>query len=138
MTRQKHSNTWVAILGDDPVHREWSQRELDRALINHQLAINPVVYAEISPPYATQAALDEVLAIMKITIEPMSPRALFLAGKAHHAYRRRGGTQARALPDFLVGAQAAALDVALITRDVSRYQTYFPKLRLIAPEEKLQ
>lgn len=132
------TNILIDILGDDTEHREWSQRELDRALINHQLAINPVVYAEISPPYATQAALDEVLTIMKITIEPMSPRALFLAGKAHHAYRRRGGNQSRALPDFLVGAQAAALDVALITRDVSRYRTYFPKLRLIAPAEKLQ
>jgi predicted nucleic acid-binding protein len=130
------TNVLIDILGDDPEHREWSQRELDRALINHQLAINPVVYAEISPPYATQAALDEVLAIMKITVEPMSTRALFLAGKAHHAYRRRGGMQARALPDFLVGAQAATLDVALITRDVSRYRTYFPKLRLIAPVEK--
>jgi predicted nucleic acid-binding protein len=130
------TNVLIDILGDDPEHREWSQRELDRALINHQLAISPIVYAEISPPYANQAALDEVLAIMKITIEPMSTRALFLAGKAHHAYRRRGGTQSRALPDFLVGAQAAALDVALITRDVSRYQTYFPKLRLIAPGGK--
>jgi predicted nucleic acid-binding protein len=132
------TNVLIDILGDDPEYRGWSQRELDRALINHQLAINPVVYAEISPPYATQVALDEVLAIMKINIEPMSTRALFLAGKAHHAYRRRGGTQSRALPDFLVGAQAAALDVALITRDVSRYWTYFPKLRLIAPEKKLQ
>lgn len=131
------SNILIDILGDDPEHCEWSQRELDRALINHQLAINPVVYAEISPPYATQVALDEVLAIMKITIEPMSTRALFLAGKAHHAYRRRGGKQTRALPEFLVGAQAAALDVALITRDFSRYRTYFPKLRLIAPVEKL-
>lgn len=130
------TNVLIDILGDDPVHREWSQRELDRTLINHQLVINPVVYAEISPPYATQSALDEVLAIMKITIEPMSPRALFLAGKAHHAYRRRGGIQARALPDFLIGAQAAALDVALITRDVSRYRTYFPRLRLIAPNGK--
>ena len=132
------SNILIDILGDYPEHCAWSQRELDRALINHQLAINPVVYAEISPPYATEAALDEVLAIMKITIEPMSTRALFLVGKAHHAYRHRGGTQARTWPDFLVGAQVAALDVALITRDVSRYRTYFPKLRLIAPSEKPQ
>ena len=74
------SNILIDILGDYPEHCAWSQRELDRALINHQPAINPVVYAEISPPYATEAALDEVLAIMKITIEPMSTRALFLAG----------------------------------------------------------
>lgn len=29
-----------------------------------------------------------------------------------------------------------AFDMVLITRDVSRYQTYFPKLSLIAPAEK--
>ncbi len=126
-------NVLIDILGDDPLHRPWSQLQLDRACIHHKLAINPLVYAELSPPYPTQDALDHVLAVMKIAIEPMSPRALFLAGKAHFAYRRRGGTQTRALPDFLIGAQAATLDVPLITRDVSRYRRYFPKLKIIAP-----
>jgi len=38
------------------------------------------------------------------------------------------------LPDFYIGAQAAIFDMDLITRDVSRYRTYFPTVRLISPE----
>ena len=37
------------------------------------------------------------------------------------------------LPDFYIGAQAAVFNLDLITRDVSRYQTYFPTVKLIAP-----
>lgn len=129
------TNVLIDVLGDDSTHREWSQRQLDRALISHQLGINPLVYAEVSPVYASQERLNEVLKIMQIVIEPMSTRALFLAGKAHHAYRRRGGVQTRALPDFLIGAQAATAGAVLITRDTSRYKTYFPNLTLVSPEE---
>lgn len=127
------TNVLVDVLGDDAVHADWSQRQLDRALIESALGINPVVYAEIAPAYPTQEALDAVLAIMKISIEPMTRRALFLAGKAHRAYRRRGGKGSRTLPDFLIGAQAATLDAPLITRDAACYRTYFPSLALISP-----
>jgi hypothetical protein len=34
----------------------------------------------------------------------------------------------------LVGAQAAVLDLDLITRDKNRYQTYFPNVKIISPE----
>jgi hypothetical protein len=37
------------------------------------------------------------------------------------------------LPDFYVGAHAAIRGHALLTRDGTRYRTYFPTLELIAP-----
>jgi predicted nucleic acid-binding protein len=127
------TNILIDVLADDPTHAAWSQRQLDRALIHHQLAINPIVYAELAPTLTNQRALDVALNIMKIKVEAMSPRALFIAGKAHYAYRRRGGVQTRPLPDFLIGAQAIEQDAPLITRDTSRYRTYFPSLELISP-----
>ena len=60
--------------------------------------------------------------------------ALFLAGKAYLKYRENKGIKRSPLPDFYIGAQAAVLGLDLITRDETRYQTYFPTVRLICPE----
>jgi predicted nucleic acid-binding protein len=60
--------------------------------------------------------------------------ALFLAGKAFLKYRKNRGTKRSPLPDFYIGAQAAIFGMDLITRDVSRYRTYFPTVRLISPK----
>jgi predicted nucleic acid-binding protein len=46
-------------------------------------------------------------------------------------YRRRGGTKTSPLPDFFIGAHAAALGISILTRDKGRYTTYFPQVRLI-------
>ncbi len=59
--------------------------------------------------------------------------AAFLAGKAYLAYLRRGGTRRSPLPDFYIGAHAALRGYRLLTRDKGRYQTYFPRLTVIAP-----
>lgn len=60
--------------------------------------------------------------------------ALFLAGKAFLKYRKYKGAKKSPLPDFFIGAQAAVLDLELISRDKNRYQTYFPTVKIISPE----
>jgi predicted nucleic acid-binding protein len=37
------------------------------------------------------------------------------------------------LPDFFIGAHAVVADAALITRDATRYRSYFPGITLISP-----
>jgi predicted nucleic acid-binding protein len=37
------------------------------------------------------------------------------------------------LPDFFTGAHASFLSLPLATADLSRYQTYFPEIKLITP-----
>ena len=39
------------------------------------------------------------------------------------------------LPDFFIDAQAVILDTKLITRDVARYKTYYPNIKLITPQQ---
>jgi hypothetical protein len=60
--------------------------------------------------------------------------ALFMAGKVFLKYKKQKGTKRSPLPDFYIGAQAAILDLGLITRDSGRYRTYFPTVQLICPE----
>jgi predicted nucleic acid-binding protein len=63
----------------------------------------------------------------------MPREALFLAGKVFLSYRKHKGTKHSTLPDFFIGAHAIVSDFNLITRDISRFNTYFPDLDLISP-----
>ena len=49
-------------------------------------------------------------------------------------YRQSGGQRHSPLPDFYIGAHAEADGLTLLTRDVGRYRTYFPSIKLIAPK----
>ena len=59
--------------------------------------------------------------------------SLFLAAQAFVQYRRRGGSKSQVLPDFFIGAHAAVEDWPLLTRDASRFRTYFPTLKVLSP-----
>ena len=52
-------------------------------------------------------------------------------GKSVHAVSQVGGSRTGVLPDFFIGAHAAVNELPLVTRDVGRYRTYFPSLKLI-------
>jgi predicted nucleic acid-binding protein len=127
------ANVILDIWVDDPIWYEWSNQQLREQSLLHELAINPIVYAEISASFATSAALDEKLADLGVIVIGIPRRAAFLAGKAFVQYRRQGGMKGNVLPDFFIGAHAAVLGCPLLTRDTRRYTTYFPSVRLIAP-----
>jgi predicted nucleic acid-binding protein len=127
------TNVLVDIINDDPLWAEWSQREVTRAALREELAINDIIYAELSVRYETIEALDEMLREVELTSVAIARHALFLAGKAFQLYRLAGGTKTGVLPDFFIGAHAVVSDSMLITRDPGRYRTYFPGIALIAP-----
>jgi predicted nucleic acid-binding protein len=60
-------------------------------------------------------------------------RSAFLAGKAFLEYKKRGGSKGSPLPDLYIGAHASVAGHILLTRDARRYRSYFPRLRMIAP-----
>ena len=102
----------------------------------HQLAINAVIYAEMSLSFSTLEALDGVVASLALELREIPRPALFLAAKAYAQYRRRGGNKQQVLPDFFIGAHAAVEGWPLLTRDASRFQTYFPALTVLAPSAR--
>ncbi|HEX9775137.1 MAG TPA: type II toxin-antitoxin system VapC family toxin [Actinomycetota bacterium] len=127
------SNVLLDVATEDPAWGAWSSDALEKAAETSALAINAIVYAEVSIRYATIEELESVLPSDVFRREPLPYEAAFLAGKVFVDYRRRGGSRATPLPDFFIGAHAAVADYRLLTRDASRYRTYFPSLELIAP-----
>ena len=127
------TNVLVDVLEDDPEWADWSIGQLRTQSRVHRLVIHPVIYAELSLTFSTGEALDEVLAGMQLPVVEMPRSALFLAGKAFAQYRRRGGTKGNVLADFFIGAHAAVPGWPILTRDGSRYQSYFPTVNLVMP-----
>jgi predicted nucleic acid-binding protein len=128
------TNVLVDVLENDPDWADWSLRQLRAQSQVHDLAINPVIYAELSLTFDSVAALDGALAGMQIAVEEIPRPALFLAGRAFVKYRRSGGAKSNVLPDFFIGAHAAVLGCGILTRDARRYTQHFKTVRLITPE----
>ncbi len=129
------SNVLIDVASNDAQWGEWSARALAEASESYPLTINPIIYSEVSVGYSTIEALNLALPLHLYRRDPLPWEAGFLAGKCFEQYRRRGGTRRSPLPDFYIGAHAAIANLALLTRDASRYQTYFPRVRLLSPED---
>jgi predicted nucleic acid-binding protein len=127
------TNVLLDIATEDPVWFHWSASRLSQAANRDGLAINPIVYAELSVHYDTLEALEAALSGHPFARLALPWDAAFVAGKAYRRYRSRGGAKRSPLPDFYIGAHAAVAGLALLTRDEKRYREYFPRLRLIAP-----
>jgi predicted nucleic acid-binding protein len=128
------SNVLIDVLDRDPHWEAWSHEAMVEALEEGPLFINPIAYAEVSVGFPTAEQCDEALSKRWVERIPMPWPAAFLAGKAFFDYRRSGGARLSPLPDFFIGAHAAVDGLRLLTRDTSRFRTYFPTVKLIAPE----
>ena len=127
------SNVLLDIVTDDPDWSERSSAALARVANESSLAINPIVYAEVSIGYTRIEDLDAALPVETFARLPLPWAAAFLAGKCFARYRRAGGRRRSPLPDFYIGAHAAVAGAQLLTRDVRRYRTYLPRLEVITP-----
>jgi predicted nucleic acid-binding protein len=130
------SNVLIDIATNDPVWAAWSAATLTRLADTCPLILNPIIYAEVSISYAHIADVELALPPDLFRRESLPYDAAFLAGKCFQAYRRRGGARHAPLPDFYIGAHAVVAGYRLLTRDSSRYRTYFPTLPVIAPADQ--
>jgi len=127
------SNIVLDVFLNDPKWADWSESKLDEYDQLGILYINSIVYSEISIGFERIEDLEFAIAKAGLQMLEIPKEALFLAGKVYLKYKKRKGTKRTPLPDFYVGAQAAVRNLDLITRDVSRYQSYFPTVKLITP-----
>jgi predicted nucleic acid-binding protein len=125
------ANVLIDIISHDKVWSSWAETALRKAAEHSTLAINPIIFAEVSMKFARIE--DAEAALVDFAREPLAYEAGFLAGKAFLAYKQRGGSKRSPMPDFCVGAHAVIGRMDLLTRDATRYRTYFPGLRIVAP-----
>lgn len=128
------SNVIIDVLGADPAWRAWSEAALIDAANSDEIAVNPIIYAEVASGFETMAAVDEQFYAGAFRRLALPYEAAFVAGRAFVDYRRRGGARTSPLPDFYIGAHAAVAGLKLLTRDAKRYASYFPMVELIAPD----
>jgi predicted nucleic acid-binding protein len=124
----------IDVFDFDEHWSEWSSVALNECK-NEGLRINAVIYAEVAPSFNSASQFDNTLAELNLIYSNINPAAAWRAAQAYEQYRKNKGEQRMILPDFYIGAQAEVMKWAVLTRDQSRFRTYFPAVRLIAPSE---
>lgn len=128
------SNIVVDLLTTGSDWHAWSIARVVEIAAAHALILSPIVYAEVAAGFASEDVASARLDSLLLRREDLPWPAAYLAGQVHRTYRARGGARTSTLPDFFIGAHALVKGHTLLTRDARRYRTYFPDLRLIAPD----
>ena len=122
------------LFTDDADWAEWSEKILGQYSQTNTLYINSIIYTEVSIGFNLIEEVEAALEQAGIKVLEIPREALFLAGKVFLNYRKSKGTKHSTLPDFYIGAHATVSTFDLITRDISKFKTYFPNLNLIYPK----
>ena len=128
------SSVLIDVVEGQSTWADWSEQQLLKAKQQHDLAINLLIYAELSRDFASKSTLNEFLGDIGVRVEPLNGDIAFSAARAHQGYRAQGGQRSATLPDFFIGAHASNAKCALLTRDPKRIRTYFSDVVMICPE----
>jgi predicted nucleic acid-binding protein len=124
------SNVIIDVIRDDP---QWAAWSMDAIVAADNPLINPMIFAELCYQQTSAAEVEQLMAVIGLGYAEIPREALFLASQAYRSYRQRGGIKTAPLADFFIGAHAQAAGFSLLTRDRSRYESYFPGVKLIGP-----
>ena len=122
------------LLTNDPKWANWSESILEQYSQTNTLYINSIIYTEVSMGFEKIEELEDAISQLGVKVIEMPRETLFLTGKAFLKYRKNKGTKNSPLPDFFIGAHATVSKFHLITRDLAKYKTYFPQVKLIHPD----
>jgi predicted nucleic acid-binding protein len=123
------------LFTDDDSWADWSENTLDKFSQTNTLYINSVIYTEVSIGFNKVEEVEAAIDALDVKVLEMPREALFLTGKVFLKYRKNKGTKNSPLPDFFIGAHASVSQFGLVTRDIDKFKTYYPKVNLIHPHE---
>lgn len=127
------TNIWIDCIDTRSAWHDWAVEQLQLCSEKSPLHVNLIIYTELLVPEPDIEALDALLDVYDTLRSPLPWACAALAAKAFALYRRRGGARQLPLPDFYIGAHAAVANLSVLTRDPAGYQSYFPRLAVVAP-----
>ncbi|MGA1998171.1 MAG: type II toxin-antitoxin system VapC family toxin [Bryobacteraceae bacterium] len=127
------TNVLLDVLIPSAVFCDRSMDAIQDSAAAGSLVICDLVYAELCVHFRHQRECDDFLAAGGIRVESLTRAAHFRASRVWRDYRRQGGSRARILADFLVGAHAELQASRLLSRDRGFYGKLFPSLNLVDP-----
>lgn len=128
------TNVLIDILTHDGVWFDWSFEKLVARRELGDLLINEITYAELAAGIDDERQLERIVVELGVILEHIPRPALYAAGRTFGRYRAAGGPRTSLIPDFFIGAHAEVAGMPILTRDARRFRTYFPDVKLIAPE----
>jgi hypothetical protein len=127
------TNIWVDCIDAASPWHDWAVEQLQQRSERSPLHVNLIIYTELLVPGPDVDALDEMLDVYEALRSPLPWACASLTAAAFALYRQRGGSRQKPIPDFYIGAHAAAANLSVLTRDASPYKSYFPRLVVVAP-----
>jgi predicted nucleic acid-binding protein len=128
------SSVLLDVATDNGQWSDWSGRQLWQARETNDIAINAMIYAEVSSAFSAIERVDQFLTDVDVRREDVPWAAAYVAGQMFKAYRKAGGARLAPLPDFFIAAHAALCGYQLLSRDTGFFRSYFPALKLIHPD----
>jgi predicted nucleic acid-binding protein len=128
------SNIVLDLISGESAISAWSRKKLEDCAQESKLLTNAVVFAESSATFAAWQDSARIFEDLEFVCEDIAKDVAHLAGRIHAEYRRKGGQRGRTLPDFFTGAHAVVSNSRILTRDIKRYRSYFPDVKIIAPD----
>ena len=128
------TNILIDLVRPEHEWSDWSAQQVEKLKEQSKLCYNVVIYAEFLPSFDSKAGADFFFRSGYFHKINLPFTAAVPTARAFMEYRKRGGAKTSPLPDFFIGGHAEAEKLTILTRDTTRYRTYFPSVSLITPD----
>ena len=133
------TNVLIYAFNAQSAHYRWALRSIGDAVAGEGAGVNAVSLAELCVGDAEPETVADRIRLWGVETFDIPVAAASVSARAYRIYQSRrkrdSGKDSPAvpLPDFFIGAHAQIMGWMLVTADVDRYRSYFPKVRLKTP-----
>lgn len=134
------TNVLIHAFDPDSPMCSWARGILRSAVLDEGAAINPIILAELMVGDHSPETVATRLGAIGVNLLDLPIETAHRCSQAYTDYldkrRKQPGlpiAPKSPLPDFFIGAHAAALGFPIATADTGRYQSYFPEVQLLSP-----